>query len=51
MIIGINDPIPDHGLDPDEDEPERDSGADEDAAYERERERDCVITRVDNEVA
>ena len=51
MIIRPCDPIPDHDLDPDEDEPERDSGADEDAAYERERYRDCFIARVDNEVA
>ena len=47
MIIGINDPIPDHDLDPTDPEPELDYGADEDAAYERARERDCFITRTE----
>ena len=45
MIIGINDPIPDHDLDAPEDEPEHDYGADEDAAYEIERYRGCFIMR------
>ena len=47
MIIRLCDPIPDHDLDPPDPEPERDYGADEDAAYERARYRDCVITRTE----
>ena len=49
MIIRPCDPIPDHDLDPPEDKPEHDYGADEDAAWTRHREHDCFITRESKE--